>query len=73
MAASLGFVRSYDIRCVVPDDPGEVVRGARRLCADDRAALDRQSRYRWRQAFSPALTAPRSSTRPASHPCSSSD
>lgn len=24
MAASLGFVRSYDIRCVVPDDPREV-------------------------------------------------
>lgn len=39
--ASLGRVR-FEPSCVVPDDPGMVVRGARRLTDEDRAVLREQ-------------------------------
>ena len=37
-----GCVRSFEASCVVPEDPGEVVRGARPLTAEDAAQLREQ-------------------------------
>jgi hypothetical protein len=39
---NLGCVRSFEASCVVPEDPGEVVRGARPLTAEDAAQLREQ-------------------------------
>jgi hypothetical protein len=39
----LGSVKSFEASCVVPDDPGEVVRGARPLCPEDRDRLREQA------------------------------
>ena len=39
----LGIVRSFEASCVVPDDPGEVVRRARPLCQEDRERLREQA------------------------------
>lgn len=38
----VGFVVRFEASCVVPDDPGEVVRGARRLTPEDRDRLREQ-------------------------------
>jgi hypothetical protein len=37
-----GRVLSFEASCVVPDDPGEVVRGARPLTAEDAVRLREQ-------------------------------
>ena len=39
----LGIIRSFEASCVVPDDPGEVVRRARPLCQEDRERLREQA------------------------------
>ena len=39
----VGCVSSFEARCVVPDDPGEVVRGARPITAEDRARMREQA------------------------------
>ena len=39
----LGIVKSFEASCVVPDDPGEVVRRARPLCQEDRERLREQA------------------------------
>lgn len=36
---NVGRVNSFDASCVVPNDPGEVVRGSRPLTAEDRVQL----------------------------------
>lgn len=38
----VGFVVRFEASCVVPDDPGEVVRGARRFTPEDRDRLREQ-------------------------------
>lgn len=38
----VGWVTSFEPSCVVPDDPGEVVRGARPLTAEDAERLREQ-------------------------------
>lgn len=38
----VGRVQSFEPSCVVPDDPGEVVRGARKLTPEDVARLREQ-------------------------------
>lgn len=38
----VGFVVRFEPSCVVPDDPGEVVRGARRFTPEDRDRLREQ-------------------------------
>ncbi|MGE0813981.1 MAG: hypothetical protein AB7O28_10860 [Vicinamibacterales bacterium] len=46
---SLGYVRTVNVACIVADDPGEVVRGARPTSDRDRVRLDAQARERtWR-------------------------
>jgi len=39
---NVGRVNSFEASCVVPDDPGEVVRGSRPLTAEDRVQLREQ-------------------------------
>lgn len=39
----LGTVRSFEAACVVPDDPGEVVRGARPTSSLDRERMREQA------------------------------
>ena len=39
----VGCVNSFEARCVVPEDPGEVVRGARPITAEDRARMREQA------------------------------
>ena len=39
----VGCVSSYEARCVVPDDPGEVVRGARPITSEDRVRMREQA------------------------------
>lgn len=39
----VGCVSSYEPRCVVPDDPGEVVRGARPITPEDRVRMREQA------------------------------
>jgi len=39
----VGCVSSYEPRCVVPDDPGEVVRGARPITPEDRVQMREQA------------------------------
>jgi hypothetical protein len=39
---NLGRVNSFDARCVVQEDPGEIVRGARPLTDEDAARLREQ-------------------------------
>ena len=38
----LGRVSSFEPACLVPDDPGEVVRGAKPISADDRDRMREQ-------------------------------
>lgn len=38
----VGRVKSYEASCVVQDDPGEIVRGARPLTAEDAVRLREQ-------------------------------
>ncbi len=38
----LGSVRSFEAACIVPDDPGEVVRGAKPISAADRDRMREQ-------------------------------
>lgn len=38
----VGWVTSFEPTCVVPDDPGEVVRGARPMTAEDAERLREQ-------------------------------
>jgi hypothetical protein len=38
----LGTLRSFEHACVVPDDPGEVVRGARPISSHDRERMREQ-------------------------------
>ena len=40
--ATLGSVRSFEPACVVPEDPGEVVRGARPISPQDRERMREQ-------------------------------
>lgn len=42
IALGLGSVRSFEPGCVVPDDPGEVVRGARPISLQDRERMREQ-------------------------------
>lgn len=52
-----GCVRSFEASCVVPEDPGEVVRGARPLTAEDAARLREQMIVRLvAQAGRPRIT-----------------
>lgn len=46
MADDLGSVKSFEASCVVPDDPGEVVRGARPATKDDVEIMAAQRRER---------------------------
>lgn len=39
----VGRVSSFEPRCVVPDDPGEVVRGARPISGEDRVRMREQT------------------------------
>lgn len=39
----VGCVSSFEARCVVPDDPGEVVRGARPITPEDRVRMREQA------------------------------
>lgn len=39
----VGCVSSFEPRCVVPDDPGEVVRGARPITPEDRVRMREQA------------------------------
>jgi hypothetical protein len=39
----LGIVRSFEAACVVPEDPGEVVRGARPISSQDRERMREQA------------------------------
>lgn len=39
----VGRVSSFEPRCVVPDDPGEVVRGARPITPEDRVRMREQT------------------------------
>jgi hypothetical protein len=43
MAMELGSVRSFEAACVVPEDPGEVVRGARPTSSQDRERMREQT------------------------------
>lgn len=45
----LGTVREISTRCIVPDDPGEVVRGARPLDDQARAQMREQQIARLRR------------------------
>jgi hypothetical protein len=38
----LGSVSSFEPACIVPDDPGEVVRGAKPISSDDRERMREQ-------------------------------
>ena len=38
----LGTVRSFEAACIVPDDPGEVVRGAKPISPADRERMREQ-------------------------------
>ena len=40
--AELGSVHSFEAACIVPDDPGEVVRGAKPISAHDRDRMREQ-------------------------------
>jgi hypothetical protein len=42
MSRCLGYVRSFEESCVVPEDPGMVVRHARPTTAADRATMHAQ-------------------------------
>jgi hypothetical protein len=48
----VGFVTRFEPSCVVPDDPGEVVRGARPLTPEDLARLREQMIARLSEAAS---------------------
>lgn len=50
----VGWVTSFEPSCVVPDDPGEVVRGARPMTAEDVDRLREQMINRLLQPATPA-------------------
>jgi hypothetical protein len=61
--AALGSVRSFEPGCVVPEDPGEVVRGARPISPQDRERMREQeiarmmADYHRQQSHRPVLHA----------------
>jgi hypothetical protein len=54
----LGRVNSFEASCVVQDDPGEVVRGARRVTADDVVRMREQMIARLVAQSRPLKTVP---------------
>jgi hypothetical protein len=52
----VGRVNAFEASCVVPDDPGEVVRGARPLTPEDASRLREQMIARLVAQASPANT-----------------
>jgi hypothetical protein len=55
----VGRVNSFEASCIVQDDPGEVVRGARPLTAEDAARLREQMIARLLAHSAPVSVGPR--------------